>query len=58
MSKKRNFRCPDCWRSYPSAEAVMRHQVKAEGRCIDSAPTYVAGRIKHERAKYNKEDAE
>jgi hypothetical protein len=21
------------------------------GRCIDSAPAYVAGRIKHERAK-------
>ena len=56
MSKKRNFRCPDCWRSYPSAEAVMRHQVKAEGRCIDSAPTYVAGRIKHERAKYTEGD--
>jgi len=25
--------------------------MKAEGRCIDSAPDYVAGRIKHERAK-------
>ena len=34
----------------------MRHQVKAEGRCIDSAPTYVAGRIKHERAKYTEGD--
>tara|TARA_B110000908_G_C9921436_1_gene299848 strand:+ start:132 stop:317 length:186 start_codon:yes stop_codon:yes gene_type:complete len=51
MSKKRSFRCPDCWRCYPNAEAVQRHQVKMEGRCIDSAPTYVAGRIKHERAK-------
>ena len=29
----------------------MRHQVKAEGRCIDSAPAYVADRIEHERAK-------
>ena len=58
MSKKRSFRCPDCWRCYPNAEAVERHQVKAEGRCVDGAPQYVADRIKHERAKYNKEDAE
>ena len=56
MSKKRNFRCPDCWRYYSKAEAVDRHQVKMRGHCIDSAPKYVADRIKHERAKYAKGD--
>ena len=56
MSKKRNFRCPDCWRVYSNAEAVERHSVKMEGRCIDSAPAYVADRINYERAKYAKGD--
>ena len=57
MSKKRNFRCPECWRCYSNAEAVNRHRVKMGGRCIDSAPAYVAGKIEHERAKYAAGDA-
>ena len=52
MSKKRNFRCPDCWRFYRTAEAVDRHRVKKEGRCIDAAPAYIADHIRYERAKY------
>jgi len=51
VSKKRNFRCPECWRCYSNAAAVDRHRTKMDGRCIDIAPVYVADRIKHERAK-------
>lgn len=35
MSKKRQFRCADCWKTYANEASLDNHQYKWRGSCAE-----------------------